>query len=101
MKAYDVYIGYGDRPCHPLSFIHLEAFALGLGLTGLTYFDARGVWVSPTGNIFQEPSRVFRFILLDTAIDPWSIRAFAAEAKKVLDQQVVLVTVTDVATYEV
>lgn len=100
MKQYEVYIGYGDRPCAPLSFVHLESFALGLGLPGFTSFDARGVWVSPEGDTVSEPSRVFRFLLPDTPADPWSIKAFAAEAKKVLDQQVILVTVIDVLTYQ-
>ena len=101
MKQYDVYVGCGHQPQAPGAFLHLEGFALGLGLPGFTSFDARGAWVSSTGKMVSEPSRVFRFILPDTPTDPWSIRAFAAEAKKVLNQEAVLVTVTVVGTYQV
>ena len=109
MKVYDVYIGYGDRPDAQEAFTHLEGFALGLGIPGFTSFEARGGWLSienqndapPARYEIYEPVRVFRFILPETLIEPWSIQAFATEAKKVLDQQVVLVTVTDVVVHQV
>ena len=101
LKCYAVYIGYGDRPGAQEAFTHLEGFALGLGIPGFTSFEARGGWLPPADCEIYEPVRVFRFILPDTPTDPWSVRAFATEAKKVLDQQVILVTVTDVLTYQV
>ena len=95
MKAYDVYIGYGDKPDAQEAFTHLEGFALGLGMPGFTSFDARGGWLSPVGDEIYEPVRVFRFILPDT-LDPlpWSIEVFISVARQRLNQGAVLVTAT-------
>ena len=101
MKQYDVYTSYEAHGSQQDAFRYLEGYALGLGLSGVTMFYGHGAWVSPTGTCVLEPSCVFRFILPDTPIDPWSIRDFAAEAKKVLEQEAVLVTVTDVSIYQV
>ena len=101
MKVYDVYVGYGGRPDAEAQRIHLENFALGLGLPGFTLFNATGGWRSDGGDLEFEPVWVFRFILPNTGEDSWGVRAFAAEAKAVLEQQAILVTVTDVAKYYV
>ena len=101
MKQYDIYVGYGSRGGAAEKRIHLENFALGLGVPGITVFNATGGALSYSGDPDFEPVFVFRFILPNTPDLSWSIQAFAAEAKRVLDQQVILVTVTDVLTYSV
>ena len=101
MKTYDVYVGYGSRPAAADKRIHLENFALGLGVPGITTFQATGGSLPPVGDPEFEPVFVFRFILPETHDLSWSIQAFAAEAKRVLEQRTVLVTVTDVLTYQV
>ena len=108
MKAYDVYVGHGNRADVPNKVLHLSNFALGLGVPGFTRLDAVGGWMPPVGDPIFEPVVVFRFILDNTPIFdmgqpllPWSILGFAAEAKRVFEQQEILVTVTDIDTYRI
>ena len=108
MKQYEVYVGIGGRDVVPSKLTHLENFALGLGVPGFTEFEAVGGWTPPAGDPVFEPVVVFRFILdgndpfgMGQISRPWSIAAFAAEAKRVFEQQEILVTVTDVDAYSV